>query len=267
MKICRSCGETKELCRFPRNQRMSDGHINTCYKCVAADVLQKRRATGKVPQARHRDVVGFRFGRLQALRLLFLNPARWLCVCDCSSQTVVKLNALTNGHIRSCGCLDRDSRVERNRMRARNFEDLFLPEPNTGCWLWQARLNYLGYGNFQRGGVVTAHRYSWTYYRGPIPAGMHVLHRCDTPACVNPDHLFIGTHLDNMRDMVAKGRHVPNGVKGAAHHAAKLSDDDVRKIRAARALGEPCTTIARRHGVSVSAVSLIGLGRGWRHVA
>lgn len=75
------------------------------------------------------------------------------------------------------------------------------------CWLWTAAKTPDGYGKLGiRCYMEYAHRLSWEMHRGPIPAGMLVLHRCDTPSCVNPAHLFIGTQFDNMQDMVAKGR-------------------------------------------------------------
>lgn len=81
-----------------------------------------------------------------------------------------------------------------------------------GCWLWRACLHVeKGYGLFQRGrhegGCVRAHRQAWLLTVGPIPPGMHVLHRCDNPPCVRPGHLFLGTQADNMHDMLTKGRH------------------------------------------------------------
>ena len=72
-----------------------------------------------------------------------------------------------------------------------------------GCWLWKGKPGSGGYGSWKHG---QAHRASWEFYRGPIPAGLQVCHRCDVPLCVNPDHLFIGTQSDNIQDMYAKGR-------------------------------------------------------------
>lgn len=88
------------------------------------------------------------------------------------------------------------------------------PEPNSGCWLWEGTLTNTGYGHINRGGAgagnVLVHRFMWEQANGPVPDGLWVLHRCDVRVCCNPDHLFLGTPLDNMRDMHVKGRFVPN---------------------------------------------------------
>lgn len=87
------------------------------------------------------------------------------------------------------------------------FESYISPEPNSGCWLWTASLDRKGYGHMVVDGrLMPAHRLAYERYVGPIPAGLLACHKCDVRCCVNPDHLFIGTHADNMQDMVRKGR-------------------------------------------------------------
>lgn len=92
--------------------------------------------------------------------------------------------------------------------RLADFEASFIPEPNSGCWLWErpGLLGPMGYGHFRYQGVVAAHRASWLLYRGPIPMGLFICHKCDNPSCVNPDHLYLGTAQDNIADRDRRGR-------------------------------------------------------------
>jgi hypothetical protein len=90
-------------------------------------------------------------------------------------------------------------------------------EKGPGCWLWKNAKDHFGYGRFQLGrrgdGLVKAHRLSWFLAFGEIPSGMWVLHQCDVPACVRPDHLKLGNRDDNAEDMVRRGRQRINGAK------------------------------------------------------
>lgn len=142
------------------------------------------------------------------------------------------------------------------------FMDKVSPEPNSGCWLWTASSSAQGYGHFQvNGRLCRAHRVSWELHNGKIPDGMWVLHKCDNPGCVNPDHLFLGTNVDNVADMVAKGRRAKT--EGATHWNAKLSERQIRQIRSASGLHKE---IAAAFGVSRQHISHIKSGGKWSHL-
>lgn len=143
--------------------------------------------------------------------------------------------------------------------RVRFFAQI-SPEPNTGCWLWLGTFKDDRYGCF-RG--ERAHRAAWELFNAAVPAGLFVLHRCDQPACVNPAHLFLGTHAENMADMTSKGR--SGRCAGERHGQARLNDERVRLIRAnAAELSQ--RELAKRHGVSQRAVLKILNRETWRHV-
>lgn len=147
------------------------------------------------------------------------------------------------------------------------------------CWLWTASTRHKGYGAFAYrldGRMVNdrAHRFSYQLHVGPIPAGMFVLHSCDVPACVNPAHLFLGTNTDNVRDMMAKGRgnagkSFPDGQweRGERHHAARLTEADVRTLRARyEAGGTSFSALAREYGLAIGHVYRIVRRKAWCHV-
>ena len=143
------------------------------------------------------------------------------------------------------------------------FEQKFIPEPNSGCWLWLASVGAGGYGWVKDSGRARrAHRVSYERYVEPIPAGLCVLHRCDIPCCVNPAHLFLGTQADNMADMEAKGR--GRSARGEAASAAKLKQNDVLAIRAA--VGKTQRQLSKEHGVSRRQIGLILRRKSWTHV-
>ena len=135
-----------------------------------------------------------------------------------------------------------------------------------GCWLWTGPVDRDGYGEWQYDYKRTrAHRWSYQLFIGPIPVNTLVCHRCDVPACVNPEHLFLGTQADNMHDMVNKGRKAPK--TGEHHHMCKLTNDIVRRLRAADD-GKRGTAVrlAREFGFSYQTVSDILRHRRWKHV-
>lgn len=135
------------------------------------------------------------------------------------------------------------------------------PEPNSGCWLWSGCWTSGGYGSMTvKGRGLRSHRWAWELTHGPIPAGMVLLHRCDTPACCNPSHLRVGTHSENVSDKVAKGRHAI----GSAQGAARLTESIVADLRQS---GESNRALAKRYGVDKSVISRARSGRTWAHVS
>lgn len=128
-------------------------------------------------------------------------------------------------------------------------------------WLWTGYLSN-GYGSILVDGKAErVHRYSWTVHNGPIPDGIDVLHKCDIRNCVKPDCLFLGTDLDNIRDMIAKGRSV--NVTGEKHGMAKLTESDVKELRRLYAANVGPTRIAKRFPISKSQIWNIVRGKSW----
>lgn len=145
-------------------------------------------------------------------------------------------------------------------------------QQDDGCWIWTAAIvKAVGYGRFGMPGNKTdyAHRAAWRLFRGEIPAGAYVCHRCDVRTCVNPAHLFLGTHRDNMRDAADKGRvRIPRAsyASDETHQVAKLTNDQVRVIRAASRSRGVAAQLARQFGVSLSAVCLAREGHTFKDV-
>ena len=125
----------------------------------------------------------------------------------------------------------RGQRYTTEQQRIDAFEAKYTPEPNSGCWLWNASFCRDGYGNFYDGKrVIGAHRYAWTVYCGAIPDGLHILHKCDTPACVNPAHLSLGTHRENMHDSLVKGRNF-FATKTHCKHGHAFTPDNITNVK------------------------------------
>lgn len=146
------------------------------------------------------------------------------------------------------------------------FNQRVFVAPN-GCWLWLGGLGKRGYPHFSwNQKTLYAHRISWELFRGPIEEGKDVCHNCpggDNPMCVNPDHLFIGTHTENMADMLRKGRRRCWGEKA---RTAKLKNEQVIVIRALAAKGWKQQNIADLYGVRQTTISQIVTESSWRHL-
>lgn len=151
------------------------------------------------------------------------------------------------------------------------FKAKYMPEPNSGCWLWIAATQpppSLPYGRFRVGGRkgrdLYAHRLSYEIFMGKIPSGLFVLHKCDTPQCVNPSHLFLGTKQDNSDDKMRKGR--DRKVNGSSHHNSILHESDIPRIRQMVSQGYSSREIGLEFGVNKATIKDIRAGRCWRHI-
>jgi len=133
------------------------------------------------------------------------------------------------------------------------------------CWEWQGSINSRGYGTISvNSKTKRAHRVSWELTHGPIPEGLCVCHRCDNPICVNPSHLFLGTHTDNMRDMIQKGRDIHDvGPRGEKNGQCKLTKQDVHTIRCFLRAKYIQREIAEAYRVSRGTINAIATGRNW----
>lgn len=133
--------------------------------------------------------------------------------------------------------------------------------PATGCLLWDGWLQGNGYGRFSVNGRNRfAHRIAWEIAHGPVPVGMFVCHRCDTPSCVEHTHLFLSSQRGNMADMAEKGR----AASGAINGSVKLTQDNVDEIRRRSVGGATHQELATAFGVSLSNIGSICTGRIWR---
>lgn len=147
-----------------------------------------------------------------------------------------------------------------------SFERKFIKAGPNECWHWTAGTQSGGYGCFcVQYKSMGAHRHSWQIYRGPIPKGQNVLHKCDNPKCVNPAHLFLGSLADNNADRARKGR----SSRGTNRPNSKLTEEKVRFIRQKYKFGDSKFGIyglAKKFSVDPKTLEAALKGKNWRHV-
>jgi hypothetical protein len=146
-------------------------------------------------------------------------------------------------------------------------------EKTDECWLWHGPRADSGHGFIMhRGKKLYAHRVSYKLHRGPLTKGMSVLHSCDVPFCVKPDHFFLGTQTDNMLDMWAKGRGKNGTLPGSRNSNARLTEERVQLLKLTPRFPQETdnayyTRIGDEYGVGRQSIRKIFLGRTWKHVA
>lgn len=150
-----------------------------------------------------------------------------------------------------------------------NWQETFwskvcVSEPDA-CWPYMGLLLTSGYGQIKvKGKKWATHRLAWILTNGPITDGLWACHTCDNRRCVNPAHLFLGTPADNSRDMAEKGR----AMRGEGHYNTRLTESDIRTIRAMRANGRfTLRQVAEKFDITEGGVSMIARRKNWRHIA
>jgi hypothetical protein len=201
------------------------------------------------------------------------------CIKECESKALAKdMCAMHYMRLRKFGSPMRVRQIQfhgslENRLLGRRKIDSI-----TGCWNWTGCVNPKGYGVMTVPSVTASPMYdqmikdgarrpqivsriAWAHWRGSIEKGLMVCHSCDNPLCFNPDHLFLGTQTDNMRDMNEKGRN--RQPKGEHHRSSKLTDEQVREIRAST---ETDAELARRYSLHATTIAKARRGGTWKHL-
>ncbi len=212
------------------------------------------------------DLSGRKIGKWTVLerdRKAPVGRTRWLSRCECGAVVSVTAQTLINRDSSGCRLCGRRGRGLGERRRQRPITDRFWEKVliADGCWTWTGHIDSKGYGRLGSD-HAGAHRLSWEINVGPIPDNLWVLHYCDNPSCVRPDHLFLGTIIDNLADMVSKGRHP----RGETNGRAKTTEERVRAMRARHAAGAGRRELAIEFGMSLSQTGAILSRKNWKHV-
>lgn len=206
-------------------------------------------------------------------------PGRVSLSCAfCGKTYSIKRSQFLRGNARFCSpvCHGQHQRSQSILLAEERFwANVAKSEEPDGCWLWLGSAKTGTHGNFKIGDRrVQASHFAWELANGrPVPDGRWVLHHCDNPPRVRPDHLYVGTHLDNVRDAVERDRyaigialHRDTRARGTHHGSAKLREADVVAIRVKRTEGATLLQLAREFGISRSQVHRIVHDEAWQHL-
>jgi hypothetical protein len=213
------------------------------------------------------DLSGLVFERLTVIEFDYLSSSKkyfWKCLCSCGKIVSYRGDALKSGRRKSCGCIKSPNDFEyRQRLQLRLLK---YSKNNGSCLEWQKQCNPNGYGLIKfRKGTKNVPRAAWIAWNGDIPKGMYVLHKCDNRKCLNINHLFLGNHHDNMKDMISKNRQ--NKRPGELHHINIMKNEDIIEMRNLWDSGkETQTSLARKFKCSLTNAHNIVKRKSWKHI-
>ena len=209
------------------------------------------------------DKSGRKYGLWTVIKRSERSYRYWWCTCQCGTYKEVLSGLLTLGKSKSCGCS-----VSNLEKKLKLFHSKYIIKQN-GCWEWKGQMDKGGYGRFRGTAksrkVSLAHRWSYEIFKGHIPKGMCVCHNCpgiDNRSCVNPDHLWLGTHLENNRDKGNKGTQC----KGETNGLHKLTEKQMLEICDKYLEGKYGPELAKEYGVSSGLIYHITTGLNWKHI-
>lgn len=217
--------------------------------------------------------IGDKFGKLTIVSFAKRDKRKiCICKCDCGKEISYREDLLKEGRRKSCGCIRSPNRSD----YLINLQKRLLKSSSRvgQCLEWNGRRTYNGYGvltirkegkkNGKKIGT-NAHRASYLAWIGPIKRGLLVLHKCDNRCCIEPSHLFLGTHADNMNDMKLKMRQYRP--EGELHGQSKFSDSDILKIREEYATGSISQAkLAKKYAMSLTSAHNIVTRKSWKHI-
>jgi len=152
---------------------------------------------------------------------------------------------------------------EEKTQRLKKYYEKYVIKQN-GCWDWKGIIEHTGYAVLAVRPPIKAQRASWIIHKGEIPKGLLVCHACDNPKCTNPDHLWLGTHKENIQDRVKKGR--SNTQKGSRLKVSKIDEIQALEIKKLLITGMSCAEIGRKYSLSIKIISRIKNVETWKHV-
>lgn len=228
------------------------------------------------------DLSGKKFNKLTVIKFDRKNQSGklyWKCKCDCGNIISQRPDSLKSGRKKSCGCITSPSSDE----YLKRVEQRLIAQSkrNGECLEWTGRFNPFGYGIFKirssetqwltyitpkKSSIsISTHRVAYKIWKGDIPEGIYVLHKCDNRACIEPSHLYLGTHKDNMDDMKNKKRQDMR--PGELHHLNKMTNKDVIEIRKLWDSGkETQAGLSRKYNVSTACIHSIAKRKSWKHI-